>query len=512
MTLLPRQHITGRVMTNLKEEADAGRIGIVDIGSNSVRLVIYDVSGRTQDAVFNDKALCGIGRNMVSSGRLDDKGMEEAIKALARFKLVAQSHKVRQIEAVATAAVRDASNGNQFAAMAREALGAPIKVLTGEEEARFAAEGVVAAIPDADGIVGDLGGGSLELMPVRARVAGAGQSLPVGPLRLMDAAGSKVDRARAIVDEHLTQLTGIESMRGKTLYAVGGVWRALARIHMQRVKHPIKILHQYMMGRDEALSLSQHVTGLSRRALEDITEISRKRAETLPFGAVVMERLLRVAKMDRVVVSAYGLREGVLMSRLSDGRKSSDPLLEHGRAVAERQAQDPGLDSALMQWTQAIAQPESEEERRLRHAVCLLADIGWRGHPDHRATTVFEHALNGQYFGADHRARAFIAMALFYRYQGDEKAPEAHDRIQGLLGPDASIRALILGLALRLALSMAGPVRSVIEATSLKVTATAVVLHLPPSYQALESESAIKRLVELAEVIGKTPRIDAKAV
>jgi exopolyphosphatase/guanosine-5'-triphosphate,3'-diphosphate pyrophosphatase len=195
-------------------------VGVVDIGSNSVRLVIYDRLTRSPVALFNEKSLCAIGRNMVTTGMLDEAGSDAAVAALARFREVTSAVGVARIDAVATAAVRDARNGNEFVARARDALGVPIRILTGEDEARLAGEGVLAAIPDADGLVGDLGGGSLELVAVSGGKQSAGHTLPFGPLRLMDMCDGKIERARGIVDE------GLEARRSTRSAAFGATLRA----------------------------------------------------------------------------------------------------------------------------------------------------------------------------------------------------------------------------------------------------------------------------------------------
>src|SRR6185503_4305113 len=195
-------------------------IAVVDIGSNSVRLVIYEGPWRYAAALHNEKAICAIGRHMVSTGRLDEEGMEYALETLARFRVLCAGYEVKDFGSVATSAARDASNGREFIRQAEKTLGQPIQILSGEDEARIAAEGTLASIPDADGLVADLGGGSLDMVKVKDRETGAAATLPYGPLRLMDASDGDLKEARNIVAKGLDKLDFAGSLKGRALYAV----------------------------------------------------------------------------------------------------------------------------------------------------------------------------------------------------------------------------------------------------------------------------------------------------
>lgn len=485
-----------------------GPIGIVDIGSNSVRLVVYDRLTRAPVSLFNEKSLCAIGRNMVRTGLLDEEGSDAAIAALGRFREISKAVGVARIDAVATAAVRDAKNGNEFVARARDALDAPIKILTGEEEARLAGEGVLAAIPEADGVVGDLGGGSLELAFVSGGKLSTGITLPFGPLRLMDMSEGKIEKARAIVDAGLEKLPALEKLKGKSLYAVGGVWRNIARIHMEDAEHPIRVLHHYEISRDRVTNFANFLSGLSRKSLEAIVAVTRRRAEAIPYGAVVLERLMKVAKLDRVVVSAFGLREGALFAKLPADERSRDPLIAACEDMMARVGRDAALGKTLERWTAPLFTGNDKEFDRLRRAACHLADIGWRGHPDHRAEQTFSDVLNAPFIGVDHPGRALLALAMFHRYGGEDD--RQIKRVQRFVGDDAAQRAETLGAALRAALVLTGPAPQLLSETSVKLTPAALVVSIPKGHQALVAEAMTKRLEELAKALDRTMRIELK--
>ncbi len=483
-----------------------GPVAIVDIGSNSVRLVIYEGLSRIPAVVHNEKAICGIGRNMVTSQRLHDAGIEMALEALARFRMLADAHKVKHRMAVATAAARDAENGAAFIARAQEVWGLPIRVLSGEEEARVAAEGVLAGIPDADGLVGDLGGGSLDMVTVKGGQTGAAVTLPFGPLRLMDLSKGNPDKARGIVDSGLHVLDGLESLKGRSLYAVGGAWRSLARVDMDETAYPLHVLHDYRIPAARALKLCRVVSGLSKKSLDRIKVISKRRAESLPYGAVVLERLIMAAGLKEVVISAYGLREGVLHAELAGAERNKDPLLEFAFAANRRQSRAPAHADELFAWLAPLFADEDAALARIRRTACQFCDVGWRRHPDDRALGAFEQVLKAPFAGADHRARAIIATAVFHRYSGDEDFPwldTAHD----LLDPEDEALARRIGLAARLAFALSASAVGELPHYRLRLTSAKVVLEVAEARAAIAGDPVQKRLGALAAALGRKGEI-----
>jgi exopolyphosphatase/guanosine-5'-triphosphate,3'-diphosphate pyrophosphatase len=468
-----------------------------------VRLVIYESLTRVAATLQNEKSICAIGRDMVTTGRLHAEGCAAALEALARFRLIAEGFKVDLREAVATAAARDASNGAEFIRRAESAWGAPIRVLAGEDEARIAAEGVVAGIPDADGLAADLGGGSLDMVSVKEGRTGNAYTLPFGPLRLMDQSRGDPDKARDIVDRGLRNIEGLSA---PALFAVGGIWRSFARVDMEEQNYPLHVLQNYTIPRSRALRLCRLLAGLSRDSVRKIKVVSKRRAESLPYGAVVLERLLEAGGIKDVVISAYGLREGLLFSRLPADERVRDPLMEFARAANARQARVPAHAQEMLDWTRVLFDGEAPDMARVRETSAFFSDIGWRRHPDDRAVGAFGQVLTAPFAGASHRMRAMIAASVFHRYSGDEDVPQSM-ALSGLLDKDEEKRALVLGLAWRFAFSLSASAAGELANYRLRMTPSKVILEVPTRREAIAGEPVQKRLGELADALGRKGEI-----
>jgi len=428
-----------------------------------------------------------------------------ALEALARFRMLADGLNANVREAVATAAARDASNGADFVRRAEAAWGAPVRVLSGEDEARLAAEGVIAGIPGADGLVADLGGGSLDMVSVRGGKTGDAYTLPFGPLRLMDGARGDADRARKLVDEGLSRLD-LRGMKDRSLYAVGGIWRSFARVDMEAINYPLHVLQEYEIPRNRALRLCKVLSGLSRKSVEKMKVVSKRRAESLPYGAIVLERLLLSCDLKSIVVSAFGLREGLLFARLTPEERALDPLIDFAEGMNTRQARSSAHAQEMFDWMSPIFNDETPDMRRVRRAVCLFSDIAWRRHPDDRALGAFSQVLTAPFSGTDHRGRALIATSVFHRHSGDEDFPREIANAE-LLNADDEARALRMGLACRLAFSLSGSSSGALPHYVLRVTPAKIILEVPRRQEAIAGEPVQKRLGSLAAAFGRKGEI-----
>jgi len=478
-------------------------VGILDVGSNSIRLVVFAHGGRAPQPIFNEKVLCGLGRGVAVTGRLADAAMADAIENLARFAEVARVMGVGRLIGVATAAVREAENGRAFVAEVRRETGLTLKIISGEEEARLSALGVLSSTPDADGFMGDLGGASLELVDIHRRQPRAQVTLPLGPLALAAMTGGSLKRAQAVVARHLAEVPWLDRLAGRDLYLVGGAWRALARVHMALSDYPLKVIHAYTLESAQARDFLERLPRLGKPALKKIPGVIR-RVDALRWAALPLVELLLAGKPRRLVFSSYGLREGCMFDHLPLAQRSLDPLLVHAQELASVQARfAPGPDE-LLAWLGRIL-PSAFPERLARAAV-LLGDIGWQDHPDYRAEHAFWRVLRLPAVGIDHRQRALLALAVHSRYHGHIE-PALLTSIRRLLQPGDAGAALVLGLALRLAFTLAGGVSGALAGGKLSIAGPHLRLTLPKGGQALGGEVVRRRLDALALALGKKGRI-----
>jgi len=486
------------------EAAVHGRVGVVDIGSNTVRLVVYDLPTRLPIPIFNEKAQCALGSGLGKSGRLNPKGVDDALRSLARFVRLASAMGVDRLELVATAAVRDAQDGPAFVARAEAACGLPIHTLSGAEEARLAAVGLLNGTPGADGVLGDLGGGSLDLVSLDAGQVGRFATLPLGHLRLAEESGGDKLRAKALLDERLAKVSWLAEMGGRTIFCVGGSWRALARIFIDQTHHPLHVVDNFSIGFFPAMKLSDLMANLSPGTLERLPGLAAARVQTLPYAAAALSALLQAAKPKEVVFSAYGMREGQMLELLPPAMRRQDPLISACEMLAERTGRFALAGTELLDWLTPVFPLETEAERRLRLATCLLSEIGWSEHPDYRALHAYHRVLRLPYPGLSHPDRAEMALAMLLRYGGEEE-DRMVSPMRALLDERRLGRARVIGLGLRLAHTVCGGAPGLLPQTRLRLGEKTITFEVPADGAIFLSEAVERRLGRLARALGVKP-------
>ena len=441
---------------------------IVDLGSNTVRLVVFERVARFASALLNERVFCALGRGLAGSGRLDDAAIPPLMASLERFHLLAKSLGAGEVTVLATAAVREAANGPELVARIRERFKSVVLVLSGAEEAKLSAAGVLYGFPGADGVTADLGGGSLELVDLPRGRVGDFASLPVGSLRLAEVGRASASEAAAEIAGQLKRVAWLDRLRDRDFYAIGGAWRALAQLHMNEIGYPVHIVHGYTLGRKEAAHLASRARGMGKDQLARVEGIAERRLETLPYGAAVLDEILARAKPARVVFSATGLREGYLYDRLDRAERDKDPLAAAAEAMGGRAFRDSGLWERLEAWTRPLFPGEDAASARLRRVACILSNIGWREHPDYRADQVFSRIMHFPFLALAHEDRAALAAALYVRCGGKiGKAPRMP--ALALLDDDEQERAAVLGAALRLAYAVSGGSPRILDRAQLRV-------------------------------------------
>lgn len=476
-------------------------VAVLDIGSNSVRLVVYERHARSLTPLYNEKSACALGRGIAQSGRLADANVEKALDAIKRFALVARMMRVGQVHVLATSAVRDAANRQDFVSAVEAIMEAPVRVLSGEEEAHFAALGVVAGIPGFAGVVGDLGGGSLELSIIANGRDTDGQSYELGVIRLQDDADGSPKKAAALVREKLKKslLAGIEP--GGRFAAIGGTWRSLAKLHLELRDYPLHMVQDYVVPAEEMISVCEEIIAAeSLKTYPGSGSVSNSRRELVPFGAGVLAELLRAGRFDSVVFSALGVREGYLHGLLSEAEQAVDPLIQGAEELSVLRSRSPAHAADLVEFTaqyfSAAGIVETAEESRLRQVACLLADIGWRAHPDYRGPQSVDSVAYGSLTGVDHPGRAVLAHAISVRYDG-LKSKSANSLVP--LASAAMIkRGRLIGTLFRVAYPMTAAMPGILPRIRFRLDGDVLVLCLPADFTFLDGEHLRNRLSQFA--------------
>ncbi len=493
---------------------DRKPVAIIDVGSNSIRLVVYEGVTRSPTVLFNEKMLAGLGKGVHSTGRLDRYAVDAAIEEFRRFSALVRQSGAQDLHVIATAAAREAENGPEFIERAEAILGAEIQVLTGREEAHYSALGIISGFVGADGIGGDLGGGSLELFDVQGTDIGDGITLPLGGLRLTDMAGAEFGKVRKIVAAELQRAPWLKQGRERIFYAVGGTWRNLARLHMSSLNYPLGVMHHYKMVPGAIGGFLKQVASGNIESIKGIDSVSKNRRSLLPYGAIVLEEIIRLMEPSHIEVSALGVREGFLYSLLSDKERTLDPLIVAAEEMAVLRSRSNAHAHEMAAWTgeaiAALGYDETADEARYRRAACMMADIGWRAHPEYRGTQSINVISHTSFIGVTHPGRAFIALANAYHHEGP--SAKLSSRLIELTGNRLAERARLTGTIMRVGYLLSAAMPGVIPLLAWAKGDDGVLeLRIPHQMAGLYGERPAWRLEQLARVTGKPLRLAVEA-
>ncbi len=478
-----------------------GRVGIIDVGSNSVRLVVFAGFSRSPTYFFNEKVLCGLGKGLSQNRKLNLQGKEKAIRAIKRFVTITKTMNLTELVGVATAAVRNAIDGRQFVMQVQKETSLQLYVASGLEEAELSANGVFLGWPDAVGIVCDIGGGSLEVADVDNGKVGVCGTSGLGALVLSDFPGDS-SQLRDHIKRSVANLVSNSKVSSKNLFLVGGSFRAFAKVDMSLANYPLKVLHEYKITRDQALETAIKITQLDTNELISLCGSSPERVEFLPMAALVLIDLIKVLNPQDIYFSSYGLREGVLFYQMPKIIKELDPLIEACRYQESLGARFPGFGERLFNWLLPIFEEISGRDKRLFRAACLLHDTTWRAHPDYRSEMSFETVTRANLGGIDHEGRIFLALALMSRYK---KIPISK-RLEGpfkILSSLRSKQAIALGRAMRLGAMLSGSSVANLKKSKIFIKHDTIYLLIRKSGRNLAADTVERRLEALGASLNR---------
>ncbi|MDA8635948.1 Ppx/GppA family phosphatase [Rhodobacteraceae bacterium] len=441
--------------SRLRKKGDlvaVSKVGVVDIGSNSVRLVVFDGAARSPAYYYNEKIMCALGAGLAETGCLNPEGRTRAVAAILRFTYLAKAMGIPRLIAVATAAVRDAQDGAAFVQELKEKTGQAVLVIKGKEEARLSAQGVLLGWPGAYGLICDLGGSSMELAEIGDGIVGKRISARIGPLKLRELQGGAAARQKLIA-RNMAKLTEKMGPQHNRLFLVGGSWRALARIDMERRAYPLHVIHEYRMDKDAVQKTAAFLRQSHPEKLRIKCGISRARMVLLPYAIEVLDALVESFTPIDIALSSYGIREGLLYEQMSKKLRKKDPLIEACAFAEMKDARAPGFGLQLFKFVLPLFPTADDEATRLIKAACHLHDVSWRGHPDYRAEICFDNATRANLGGLKHAERVFLGLSLMHRYRNQRKGHK-FENLFSLLSQEQIRMAEILGKAMRLGAMM----------------------------------------------------------
>ena len=423
------------------------RVGVVDVGSNSVRMVVFDGAARSPAYFYNEKIMCALGAGVSETGNLNPKGRDRALAAMIRFKHLADGMGLSELTVVATAAVRDAQDGAAFCADVLQHTGLRIWVIDGKEEARLSAQGVLLGWPGAYGLICDIGGSSMELAEISEGRVGKRVTSNLGPLKLQGLSGEHKER-KAHIKKTVASLMEQMGAQRDRLFLVGGSWRAIARIDMHRRGYPLHVLHEYRMTPAHVSRTAKYIAEADIEELRSACGISSARMILVPLAAMVLKQLVKAFKPTDIAISSYGIREGLLYEQMPQRLRDRDPLIEASRFAENKDARMPGFGKSLYDFVLPLFKSAPETRKRLIKAACMLHDVSWRAHPDYRAEVCFDNATRANLGGLNHHERIFLGLALLHRYSNSREGTR-FEELYTLVDEKTQLEAEVLGKAMR---------------------------------------------------------------
>ncbi|MEM7490090.1 MAG: Ppx/GppA family phosphatase [Pseudomonadota bacterium] len=496
----------GRPLFDGPEARALRRVGVIDVGSNSVRLVVFDGAARSPAYFFNEKILCGLGAGLAETGMLNPEGRERAMVALRRFAILARGMEVNSLTAVATAAVREAEDGPAFEAEVEAETGLKLWVIDGTEEARLSGQGVLLGWPEAEGLMCDIGGSSMELAELSGGTVGGVVSGKLGPLKLAGVKG-KSGRKQEIDAGVAAMAEVLGRDRYDRLYLVGGSWRAIARVDMERRGYPLHVLHEYIMTPKDLRATFEFIAEADLDEVRQATSTSAARMSLVPIASEVLARVIKTFRPKEIAISAYGIREGLLYEQMPEVLRARDPLIESCRFVEAKDARLPGFGRVLYRFVAPLFGRASDRRLRLIRAACLLHDVSWRAHPDYRAEICFDNATRANLGGLTHSERVFLGLALLHRYR-NKREGTPFEALAPLLDDEETLQAEVVGKAMRFGAMFSAQDPALMGKLKFYPKKGVLELSLPKGDgEALFGEVAEARFKSLASSLGAEPTV-----
>ncbi len=465
-------------------------IGVIDIGSHSIRMVIYRHYGRYPLPLFNERVTVKLGEGLDNNETLSPEKIELGLSTLRRFSHIMQAISLERTFVIATAAVRRAKNATDFTEPAEDILGAPVTILSAQDEARMVTLGLTANLQDISGLIADLGGGSLELVLVKNGNAQESTSLNMGHLS---------SRTKTEIVSLLNSVGWLKKLSGAPLYGIGGSFRALGSAYVKRTGYPLFLLHGLELKSGTVMDILASLKGDS----PDLQGVPVGRRASIGMAAEIMSSLIECSGVGKITISGTSIRDGIVACMDKSAKPKKDPLLSACNEIASHSQRFEGLNEVLKECLAPVTSLfEMPDSRRLFEAACLLSDISWNEPPELRGAIAADRILALPIFSLSHKERAWLAKAVYHRYAGVKENKPALPVFDRLLSPFEGNEALALGLGLRFALIYSAGIPDYLSAVTLVIAAQKMRFQIAPHGMSLFDEHSLRRLEVFAKACG----------
>jgi len=387
-------------------------VGLIDIGSNTVRLCIYKGNMRNPDVLYNKKFFCGLGEYRPGTKEITKESEKKCVNSIIFFNSILDEIKTNQNIAICTAAIRNASNRKQIVKQISKVFKGKVITLLGSEEAELAAKGVIAAIPNACGTMIDMGGGSIELASIDKNKLNKIKSFPLGILNFEQKDKEVKNFIKELSTKHKLQ---------KNFYLIGGTFRSIARCFIYFNEMPLNEIHQLKINKTHFKSLQSKISTLNYEQLSKVPKISIDRVKHLHIALKVIDQIFSNTQCETLIYPRYGIREGYIYSKLPKKLQNQDPTEISLNLIAKNRCRFLLFNQRSFNWIekkylQFKNKKLSDDRLRVLKLACQISDLGWEQGSKNRAQYALSSILNLPLIGIGYNEKILIGYLIYLRH------------------------------------------------------------------------------------------------
>ena len=482
------------------------KVSIIDIGSNSIRLVAYDKINRVPRMIYTEKVFCSLAKNLDIDNSIPKKNYKKTINAIKRFYKISLDIKSSELFIFATAAIREADNGFILKNEIENITNREMIILSENDEVKLSTQGLISSFPSANGIMADLGGGSLELSLLENGKLKKFTSLKIGVVRLLNEFSKNKNKCLINILKKLNQVKWLDKFKKTNFYAIGGSFRSLANVNIWNNKYPLSIVQGYAINSIEIKKLLNLSSTIKAKTIKLIPEIENERIKTIPVASIILDNLIKKIDPKKMIFCSQGLREGFLYSLLDKKTKKIDPLIFTAKKMAKNFNNSFFDGESIFKWLSPIFVNENENFKRLRLAASYLSELSyWHNFKDMESDYALNTVLYYPFLSLTHEQRIFLGLTIYTACGGKINRPNILKYIK-LLKKDAINAACILGNGIKLAYTVSGGLYRNLHDYSLSVSNNEIFL-ITSDKKIIKTSTKIRRTLKKISKLIKIKKI-----